>query len=478
MAFQKTPEQIAEEQRLLAERYPETSPESDVDPTQANRNALQSLFGKGLKAAVRPESPFGQELSAQEDAENAAYTMPADLKDYAYNIFPSLNDIAPKSPVEIPFAPEEPSREPANLDAPEAEIPEQVNVMDLLDREEAPQGEAPAQEPGSAPAQAAPQDDIAAMIEASSQNSKNAKLAEQMAKVRTAAGGAGLGKVLEADTSLYKQMATDADEPIKKFMLANDLKNVKAKSDPNSEISKLVRKSLSEMGMSMEGLEGVSYAQIEKIYPSLTNAIMTKYANDGKREEHNLMRDLKADNKASADLDRVGQSIDRQMAQLRISPASKSYDSAKTAETLIRGAIGSNNPLSKIDAAAAFMNYAKSAQGDESVVKAEDMKVLTGSMGFNGFQEMINKLGSKVKGKQFSDGELSAMARVIDTIKNIKRAKIQQYLTPIKYKADMAGYDLNQNITPEYMQEIFAPMPLSIEQKRQRRDELKAKQAN
>ena len=475
MAFQKTQEEIEEERRLFAERYPEASPESDVDPTQASRDSLM----RGIGNILPKNSPINQSIG--QDLRNAGipkpeYEMPADLKEHAYDIFPSLNEIAPRSSVEIPFAPKEQFRAPATLEAPEVEIPEQSGIMDSLDKEpEATQGGSPAQEPSSAPAQVAPQDDIAAMIEASSENAKNARLAGNMAKVRDAAIGAGLGTEFKHDDSMYKQMAADADAPIKKFLLAGELNNTKAKNDPNSEISKLVRGSLKQMGVSMDGLDGVSYAQIEKIYPSLTNSIMTKYANDAKREERNLMRNFKADAKASADLDRVGASIDRQMAQFRISAPAKSYDSAKTAEALIRGAIGSTNPLSKIDAAAAFMNYAKSAQGDDSVVKAEDMKVLTGGWGFNGYDEMINKLGSKVKGKQFSDGELSAMARVVATIKNIKRAKLQQYLTPIRYKADMAGYDLNQNVTPEYLEEIFAPMPLSRDQKLQRRGELEAK---
>jgi hypothetical protein len=473
MAFQKTPEQIAEEQRLLAERYPEAS-DSGIDPTQVNRDALQSLFGKGLKASVRPESPFGQELSAQEDAANAAYTMPADLKDHAYNLFPALNDIAPKSPVEIPFAPEEPSREPANLEAPEAEIPEQAGIMDSLDREPAQSPEEQSQ--GTEPAQEAPQDDIAAMIEASSRNADNASLAGQMAKVRDAAIGAGLGAKFQHDDSMYKQMAADADKPIKKFLLAGELKNTKAKNDPNSEISKLVRDSLKQMGMSMDGLDGVSYAQIEKIYPSLTNAIMTKYANDGKREERNLLRDVKAENKASADLDRVGQSIDKQINQLRTSKEFTSYEQAKSADALLQAALSSKSPMVKVEDAAGFMNYAKAAQGDDSVVRSEDMKVLAGNMGFNSVSEMLGKFSARAKGSSFSKGELQAMSRVLQTIKSVKREKIQQRLTPVKYKADMNGYDLNQSITPEYLDEIFAPMPLSIEQKAARLRELKAKQ--
>lgn len=478
-SFTKTPEEIAEMQRLEAERnaaFEANTANPRIDPTQANRDALSRLFGQGLKAAVRPESPLGQELAGQEDADNAKYTMPADLKDHAYNLFPSLNDIAPKSPVEVPFAPEEPSREPANLDAPEEEAPEQVNVMDLLDKEEAPQGEVPAQEPESSPAQAAPQDDIAAMIEASSENAKNAKLAGQMAKVRDAAIGAGLGAKFETDNSIYKDMEADADAPVKKFLLAGELKNTKAKNDPNSQISTLVRKSLSEMGMNMEGLEGVSYAQIEKIYPSLAQSLYTKLANESKREERDLMRNIKAENKASADLDRVGQSIDKQINQLRTSKEFTSYEQAKSADALLQAALNSKSPMVKVEDAAGFMNYAKAAQGDDSVVRSEDMKVLAGNMGFNSVTEMLGKFSARAKGSSFSKGELQAMSRVLQTIKSVKREKIQQRLSPVKYKADMYGYDLNQSITPEYLDEIFAPMPLSIEQKAARLRELKEKQ--
>jgi hypothetical protein len=465
MALPKTPEQIAAEQQLLA----------NSDPTQANRDMLM----RGLGSILPENSPINKSIG--EDLRNSGipkpeYEMPADLKDHAYNLFPALNDIAPKSPVQIPFAPEEPSREPAaTFDAPEDAALEETGILNDLEREPA-QDVSEADAPGSIPAQDVPQDDIANMVASSSQNAKNASLAGQMAKVRDAAIGAGLGAKFETDNGIYKEMAADADAPIKKFLLASELKNTKAKSDPNSQISKLVRKSLSEMGMNMDGLEGVSYAQIEKIYPSLAQSLYTKLANESKREERNLMRDIKADNKASSDLDRVGQSVDKQVNQLRTSKEFTSYEQAKTAQTLLQAALNSKDPLVKVEDAAGFMNYAKAAQGDDSVVRSEDMKVLAGNMGYTSVTEMLGKITAKTKGSAFSKGELQAMHRVLETIKNVKREKIQQRLSPLKYKAEMHGYDMNQSITPEYMDEIFAPMPLSVEQKAARMRELKAKQ--
>lgn len=432
MAFQKTPEQIEEEQRLLSERYPDAASQSS-DLTQ--------------------------------------YDMPADLKAHAYNLFPALNEISPKSNVQIPFAPEENVHEPANLDAPEAT----QSVMDQLD---SPQEVRQTQEqiPQESPIDAPPQEDYQQAIDQSSERARSIRLNSQMARTRDAAIGAGLGAKFEADNSMFKDLAANADEPVKELLLASELKNNKAKNDPSSQISKLVRASLSEMGMNMDGLDGVSYAQIEKIYPSLAQSLYTKLANESKREERNLMREVKVDSKASNDLDRVGQSVDRQVAQLRLSKEASSYESAKTAETLLQAALNSKSPLVKVEDAAAFMNYAKSAQGDDSVVKAEDMKVLAGGMGFNSVTEMLSKLTSKARGSSFTKGELTAMGRVLQTIKNVKRAKLQQRLTPLKYKAEMHGYDMNQSIDPGYMEEIFAPMPLSLEQKASRLRELKAKQ--
>jgi hypothetical protein len=427
MDWKKTPEQIAEEQRLFKERYPDAPPAPQYD-------------------------------------------MPEELKAHAYDLFPALKDIVPGAKNVIPYAPDQaPSEEEQ---APQQQLQEQQPQATPQVRE--PSSQTPAVQAAVEPKQE--DQDYQSAIEQSSKNARNARLNAQFARVRDAAIGAGLGAKFEADNTIYKELQANADEPLKKMVLANELKEKKSKDDPNSQISQLVRKSLSEMGMNMEGLDGVSYSQIEKIYPSLANSIMTKMAAEAKRDERALMREMKAENKSSADLDKVGQSVDKQIAQLRTSKEFTSYEQAKAADSLLQAALASNQPLVKVEDAAAFMNYAKTAQGDDSVVRSEDMKVLAGNMGFNNVNEMLSKFSSKAKGSAFSKGELQAMSRVLQTIKNVKREKIQQRLSPIKYKADKTGYDLNQSITPEYMDEIFAPMPLSVEAKAKRLQELKAKQ--
>jgi hypothetical protein len=319
--------------------------------------------------------------------------------------------------------------------------------------------EAPMEQNAVVPQQ---ESDIEKLIQQSQEEEDRAALWKQSAKVRDAIMGAGSGKILKTDTSMYEELANKAQRPIKNLLLKQELEDKQTKNDPNSNISKLVRKSLQDLGMSMEGLEGVSYSQLEKLYPSLTQGLYTKIAADARKEEAQINRLNKAeaasDRKELQDFNRyqkVGTGIDRMKTQMEKSDIYKSYINAKDAQIGIDQALSSSDPNIKIEKAAAFMKYAKSAQGDSSVVRSEDMRVLAGSLGFNNPKEMLAKLSAKAEGSQFTPGELQAMRKVISTIMEVKKGQIDRdYLQPIQRRAQANDYDLSESLSPDFVREV------------------------
>jgi hypothetical protein len=456
MARYKTPEEIEAAKKLQAERYPDITP-SDVDPTQANRDALKRLIQK---------SPIVQ--SASDNPET--FDMSPEIKRYGYNLF-GMDQIAP-SDVEIPFpvgqepveeispqdlepqeSPEQeaaPARQPAALQEAALE-PKQMPSENLM---------AAQAEPLPAPEQQA-QPDIDAMIKQKQEEEDRAALWKQSAKLRDAAMGAGSGTILKTDTSLYEDLEKRAQRPMQNLLLKQELGDKKAKNDPNSDISKLLRKSLSDLGMNMQGLEGIPYSQLEKLYPSLTQALYTKIAADARKEEAEARRyDKQADRERRADVKekenyfKVQSGIDRQVQQLRTSKAYIGYQQANQAKQLLNEAINSKDPVVKVQNAAAFMNYAKTAQGDDSVVRSEDMKVLAGQLGFNSPSELLSKLSSRAKGTPFTPAELNMMTKVIGTIQSTKRKQLQSQLNPIISRAESNAYPISESLDPDFIREI------------------------
>jgi hypothetical protein len=394
-----------------------------------------------------------------------------EIKRYGYNLF-GMDQLAP-SDVQIPFPvgqePEEetqPERAPAAVEAPEVEqAPAQKIEPAAQEVQAAPAvssslQQSPAQQAVPKEAQMATSD-VDKMIQQATEEEDRAALLKQAAKFGSAVMGAGLGRVLQTDTSLYEDLEKRAQRPMKNFLLKQELDDKKAKSDPNSEISKLIRKSLEDLGMNMQGLEGVPYAQLEKLYPSLTQALYTKIAADAKKEEAEARRyDKRADRERRADVKekenyfKVQSGIDRQVQQLRTSKAYIGYQQANQAKQLLNEAINSKDPVVKVQNAAAFMNYAKTAQGDDSVVRSEDMKVLAGQLGFNSPSELLSKLSSRAKGTSFTPAELNMMTKVIGTIQSTKRKQLQSQLNPIISRAESNAYPISESLDPDFIREI------------------------
>lgn len=456
--FKKTQEEIEAQKKLQAERYPEPTEQSGVDPTQSLRDLIRGGVSK-------LDNPLGKSLREEPRQE---FEMSPEIKRYGYNLF-GMDSVAP-SDVQVPFPvgqePVEevqPERALASAEAPEDMVAPEPIQAPAQKRQPAMQEEQPAQEAPQSivTPQAATPTDIDKMIQQASEEEDRAALWKQSAKLRDAAMGAGSGTILKTDTSLYEDLEKRAQRPMKNLLLKQELDDKASKNDPNSDISKLTRKSLSDLGMNMQGLEGVPYSQLEKLYPSLTQALYTKIAADARKEEAEARRyDKQVDRERRADVKdkenyfKTQSGIDRQVQQLRTSKAYIGYQQANQAKQLLNEAINSKDPLVKVQNAAAFMNYAKTAQGDDSVVRSEDMKVLAGQLGFNNPSELLSKFTSRAKGTPFTPAELNTMSKVIDTIQSTKRKQLRGQLSPIIKRAESNEYPLSESLDPDFIKEI------------------------
>jgi hypothetical protein len=128
-------------------------------------------------------------------------------------------------------------------------------------------------------------DEIKEMISKSEKEEDKLSLLKQAAKLRDAVMGAGSGKILETDLGAYQDLEKKIQRPLKSYLLERELKDKKAKDDPNSSISKLLRDSLSKLGMSMAGFENIPYSQLEKLYPKLVDSAYNKLLIDAKKED-------------------------------------------------------------------------------------------------------------------------------------------------------------------------------------------------
>jgi len=497
MAFEKTKEELEEERRLLAEQYPELVSEG-IDPTQANRDSFKRLLG----SAFKKDSPLGP---ATEGLRNAGlpqepkeeFEMSPDTKKYGYDLF-GIKDIAGDVEQEIPFAPkeevvseEEPIIPQGKPSTPtEVKAPAPTGVKPSIQRatsnlqQETIKPTVAAEEPDN-------QDNLK-LIEDMQKNQGDIRYAKRLARFRDAAMGAGLGKTIKGDYSMYDELSIAATAPIQKINALQELNNAKAKNDPNSQLSKLIRKSLGELGVNMQGMEKISYAQIEKLYPSVANAMMTKLAAEARKEEAVLTRQIRADANASKEEARREASYEKtrtivnnkigKLQEAKTSPFA-GYNQAKQTNQLLDNAIeawDNDDSETKIKKQAAFMQYAKIAQGDDSVVRSSDMQVLAGGLNYSSPYSLLNKFASHAEGSPFTKDELLEMKKVVDAIRKVKKEQLQQRINPIILDAQRGGYDLDQSISPDIIEEVYAPEAKSeleiLADRAKRREELLKKQ--
>lgn len=466
-ALQFSDDEIAEEMQLL----------------QAGEEELQ----KRKEANARSEEERQQRISAENDQEHTErldkqYRNKAlglgqkydpKMLEYASTIFPSLKEMGLSSgPISPEVAVE---RSPAVEDM--QEIPQQKKKATSISPSAAvsrPQ-EISEQQPQETSS------DIDEMIKRARQEEDEASTAAQFAKLRDAIIGVGAGKVIQTDTSVYDERKKKATRPIENLTLKQQLESNKAKNDPNSQISKLMRDSLKSLGLDTGSMDKVSYAQLEKLYPSLANAIMSKSIADAKRIDAAESRAVRNQQQAERSYEKTRSIVNNKITKLTEGKSSPftGYEQAKQTTQLLDNAIESwdnDDKEAKIKKQAAFMQYAKIAQGDDSVVRSSDMQVLAGSLNYTSPSSLLNKFISRAEGSPFTKDELLEMKKVVDTIRKVKKRQLQQRIDPIKLDAERGGYDLDQSVSPDIIDEIYSPEPPTLADRKKRLEELKKKQ--
>jgi hypothetical protein len=307
--FQKTPEELEEQKRLQAERYPEVDAET-YSPTE---DSLQSL-----KETARL-TPLGKSIMGAPPVPET-FEMSPEIKRYGYKLF-GMEEATP-SDVQIPFpVGEEPEeipeevkigRAPATLEKPEVELQKAPSIKkqaakssSQVDLKEEP-----------LPKKAS---DIEKMLKQSEEDEDRIAMLKQGAKLRDAVIGFGGGFDVKTDTGMYEDLEKRAQRPMRNLLLKQEVEDKQAKSDPSSELSRLARESLGKLGMNMSGFDNVSYSQLEKLYPSLTQALYTKIAADARKdtiEQSRLDRQMIREAAAQAKMERTSMLSDRQITPI------------------------------------------------------------------------------------------------------------------------------------------------------------------
>lgn len=458
------------------------------------------------------------------------YQLPADIQEHVNKLFPSLQIPQKTMPAaDLSYKDQE---DLSALENPEEEdiltkefpnpIQDSIN-MPQVSRREPPQVEQEIEKIATQPQNRMPADlyksNIENLMKQKNEEEDRIALARAGDRLVTSVIGAGAGKILTPDLSRYDEMQKRAARPLIDLQLKQELEDKQSQTDPNSELSKMTRKSLEELGMNMEGFENVSYSQIAKMYPTLAQSLYTKItakANVAKaklesqvqrekilelKKEKELERDLDTkkmlNENSQKELDRrvkqqenvysrelrreldgikqgneafnkqmkVSTSIGSAVDRMKKSKPYIAYDNASSTRQMIEAALNDEDNEGKVAKAAAAMGYFKSAQGDDSVVKSEDMKVLLGGFNATSVRDMLKKIESKLQGSPVSDIELSQMLKVIKRIEDIKKRTLdREYLTPIESAAKKFNYDLIE-VSPEFRQEVKNYEPSLQEQK-------------
>jgi hypothetical protein len=424
------------------------------------------------------------EIQLQKKRLGLSEEMDPELREHAKIIFPSLNEMFPKNEnegVQIPFAPKESMKEEVSQDEavpqqqPKTKSTSQASKKELTT--EAIKKESSIQRQPTAKQEQSIDD----LIKGIREEQDRVSLSKQSAKLRDAIMGAGIGQIKQTDVNRYEELAKRAERPLTDMLLKDELKDKQAKNDPNSNISMLTRNFLKERGVNMAGLENISYSQIEKLLPTFMNIINTEIAAKAKKEEAAVNRSIKEQLAEEKQYNRTRDIVNSKASKLldnKNSPLS-SYNQAKQASSIIDSAIESWDEQdldAKIKNSVSFMQYAKIAQGDDSVVRSSDMQALAGSLNLRP-TALLSKVFSKVQGQAFTKNELMEMKKVLDIIRKVKKEQIQSRINPIILDAQRGNYDISQSIDSSLLEEIYSKEPMSLDERAKRQEELLRKKA-
>ncbi len=378
------------------------------------------------------------------------------------------------------------------------------------------------------------------------QLTKEQQKKQDMYDLWEAAGKIGGGTV---DSSLYEKMRKRASRPLENLMLEKQLeqqklkreaenvvlqqqaKDSKTKADPNSDISRMARQALIDAGLeSLKDYPNVSYAQLEKLYPTLTQYLYTqisakasierakissvdkklqllskesqtqdmldfkerelrqkKEISDAEQTMKQKMMDLEQERKSESRIEKLKDKEDVRRfkladeARIRVKDL-QDKDSPYTTYQKANDAVANLNslimrfrkgePANKIAEGAAFFQYAKLAQGDSSVLRDSDIKNLAGGLDVTQF---LDVLARKIVGAQFTEKDLNNMRKVMDVVKKVNKEKAYRLkIKPMLKWAKDNQYDLSQNLDPDIVDQISSDFIKAEEQAAARQAKLKS----
>lgn len=303
--------------------------------------------------------------------------------------------------------------------------------------------------------------DFVKMMQAAQERQGELDFVDNMLRAGITAGSA-IGRT-KADYSgveaLQKQNARGV-ENVKGLMTADmdakkiqkvqaELQDDNKLRDPKSDVSKMFRDAMAKAGFSLP--ETTSAQDGKAMGVNVFNILSQQIA----REEARANREMAMGN---MNTERTKASVDRGISNWQKSDAAKAYSASKAAIDAIDQAILSGD---KIAAGTAFMRFAKTAQGDDSVVKSEDMKTLLGGVNYSP-KAYIEKMQDIAVGKNVTDRELQAMRNIMTKISEKERQKAYSGLNPILKRAQSAGLELDQYIDPNKVTELTSGMEDAI----------------
>lgn len=277
-------------------------------------NLIENEMNKIRQEEQQAGADLGEErynAMAEQETKNAQLKrlgmlgqMQPNLSQRAFDLFPNLRDITGESPSTFVGQDQQTQEEQveSEIQTPEKET-SQIETSPAPSKPQSPVAEAQKVEQQQMQAQPSKEDDIESLMKQVDERERKAKMDLAVAKFRDAIIGAG-GRGYKSDLSQYEEAVKGAKKPLQDYQTRLQLMEVKeqladkkAKNDPNSAVSKMLRQSLQDIGVNMAGFENVSFNQLEKIYPSLANAISTKIAADARKIEAVAKREEAAQNK-------------------------------------------------------------------------------------------------------------------------------------------------------------------------------------
>ena len=248
-----------------------------------------------------------------------------------------------------------------------------------------------------------------------------------------------IGKPIQdnfADTA--KTLEQQSDDPISQLKSKRDqyeamLKNKELKdmSNPSSDISMAARDLVRSMGMKVD--ENATAMQLNKVLPYLNQKYNVDEAKKARAERLQLAKMEREDKNKDRHFDILKNDINKYLA----TPEVKMYNNSKNAANAVKYAIQSGSPQAK---GSAFMQYAKLAQGDDSIVRESDIQMLSEKYGLN--PNTVSKLFSRTfEGTQLSNQEMREMAKVIQAHQAETEERVKNRFATLLKQKEHYGLD-------------------------------------